>query len=151
MNIDFQNETFGTMMPSRSKGFKNMYLQECTSFWIWTFYKFKKKIIHFILQIIKNLDDMNVTTRFLRIFLLNVYWLDFNILLLTARVTTLGMANSHSVTNNVYKARVQIHCPMLTSELLVIPASCKWIVACSSKWGQVFEISLLSQGCDILS
>lgn len=44
-------------------------------------------------------------------------------LFLTARVTTLGMASSHNVTNNVYKAWVQIHYHMLTGELFVISAS----------------------------
>ncbi|XLS71521.1 hypothetical protein HN51_028386 [Arachis hypogaea] len=49
----------------------------------------------------------------------------FGILLLTVKVTTSGMASSHSVTGGVYKARERIHRRMADRRLLAIPASCR--------------------------
>ena len=45
--------------------------------------------------------------------------------LLVVKVTTSGMASSHSVTGSVYKAREQIHRRMANRRLLAIPASCR--------------------------
>ncbi|KAK2663273.1 hypothetical protein Ddye_001847 [Dipteronia dyeriana] len=44
--------------------------------------------------------------------------------LLAVKVTTSGMASSHSVTGCVYKARERIHSRMADRRLLAIPASC---------------------------
>ncbi|XLU28707.1 hypothetical protein S245_064773, partial [Arachis hypogaea] len=49
----------------------------------------------------------------------------FGIPLLTVKVTTSGMASSHSVTGGVYKARERIHRRMADRRLLAIPASCR--------------------------
>ncbi|KAG5599257.1 hypothetical protein H5410_030627, partial [Solanum commersonii] len=49
----------------------------------------------------------------------------FNIPLLTVKVTTLGMASSHSVTGGVYKARERIHRRLADRRLLAISASCR--------------------------
>ncbi|KAG6540523.1 hypothetical protein Mapa_018208 [Marchantia paleacea] len=51
--------------------------------------------------------------------------------LLTVRVTTSGMASSHSVTGGVYKARERIHRRMADRRLLAIPASCRRVAACN--------------------
>ncbi|KAL3627892.1 hypothetical protein CASFOL_028307 [Castilleja foliolosa] len=48
----------------------------------------------------------------------------FGIPLLAVKVTTSGMASSHSVTGGVYKARERIHRRMADRRLLAIPASC---------------------------
>jgi hypothetical protein len=49
----------------------------------------------------------------------------FSIHLLAVKVMTWGMAISHSVTGDVYKARKQIHCRMADQRLLAILASCR--------------------------
>ncbi|QCD96519.1 hypothetical protein DEO72_LG6g1223 [Vigna unguiculata] len=49
----------------------------------------------------------------------------FGIPLLAVKVTTSGMASSHSVTGGVYKARERIHRRMADRRLLAIPASCR--------------------------
>ncbi|QHO30183.1 3-ketoacyl-CoA synthase [Arachis hypogaea] len=51
------------------------------------------------------------------------------IYLLTVKVTTSGMAISHSVTGGVYKARERIHRRMADRRLLAIPASCRRVAA----------------------
>ena len=51
--------------------------------------------------------------------------------LLAVKVTTSGMASSHSVTGGVYKARERIHRRMADRRLLAIPASCKRVAACN--------------------
>ncbi|XLU71058.1 hypothetical protein S245_030111 [Arachis hypogaea] len=53
----------------------------------------------------------------------------FGIPLLTVKVTTSGMASSHSVTGGVYKARERIHRRMADRRLLAIPASCRRVAA----------------------
>ncbi|KAD5318115.1 hypothetical protein E3N88_18061 [Mikania micrantha] len=55
----------------------------------------------------------------------------FGISLLAVKVTTSGMASSHSVTGGVYKAREQIHRRMADWRLLAIPASCRRVAACN--------------------
>ncbi|KAH6761260.1 F-box associated ubiquitination effector family protein [Perilla frutescens var. frutescens] len=55
----------------------------------------------------------------------------FGIPLLAVKVTTSGMANSHSVTGGVYKARERIHRRMVDRRLLAIPASCRRVAACN--------------------
>ncbi|KAL2225196.1 UNVERIFIED_CONTAM: hypothetical protein Sindi_3011000 [Sesamum indicum] len=64
----------------------------------------------------------------------------FGIPLLAVKVTTSGMASSHSVTGGVYKARERIHRRMADRRLLAIPASCRRVAACQSElrtgfWG----------------
>ena len=49
--------------------------------------------------------------------------------LLAVKVTTSGMASSHSVTGGVYKARERIHRRMADRRLLAIPASCRRVAA----------------------
>uniref|UniRef100_A0A6N2ND82 Small ribosomal subunit protein uS7 domain-containing protein n=1 Tax=Salix viminalis TaxID=40686 RepID=A0A6N2ND82_SALVM len=49
----------------------------------------------------------------------------FGIPPLAVKVTTSGMASSHSVTGGVYKARERIHRRMADRRLLAIPASCE--------------------------
>ncbi|KAG4116731.1 hypothetical protein ERO13_D12G186150v2 [Gossypium hirsutum] len=44
---------------------------------------------------------------------------------------TSGMASSHSVTGDVYKAQEQIHRRMVDRRLLTISASCRRVVACN--------------------
>ena len=51
--------------------------------------------------------------------------------LLAVKVTTSGMASSHSVTGGVYKARERIHRRMADRRLLAIPASCRRVAACN--------------------
>lgn len=53
----------------------------------------------------------------------------FGIPLLAVKVTTSGMASSHSVTGGVYKARERIHRRMADRRLLAIPASCRRVAA----------------------
>ena len=53
----------------------------------------------------------------------------FGIPLLAVKVTTWGMASSHSVTGGVYKARERIHRRMADRRLLAIPASCRRVAA----------------------
>ncbi|KAK7260973.1 hypothetical protein RIF29_27276 [Crotalaria pallida] len=53
----------------------------------------------------------------------------FGIPLLVVKVTTSGMASSHSVTGGVYKARERIHRRMADRRLLAIPASCRRVAA----------------------
>ncbi|XLT03443.1 hypothetical protein HN51_052794 [Arachis hypogaea] len=53
----------------------------------------------------------------------------FGIPLLTVKVTTSGMASSHSVTGGVYKARERIHRRMADRRLLAIPASYRRVAA----------------------
>jgi hypothetical protein len=55
----------------------------------------------------------------------------FGIPLLAVKVTTWGMASSHSVTGGVYKARERIHRRMADRRLLAIPASCRRVAACN--------------------
>lgn len=55
----------------------------------------------------------------------------FGIPLLAVKVTTSGMASSHSVTGGVYKARERIHRRMADRRLLAIPASCRRVAACN--------------------
>ncbi|KAD5960821.1 hypothetical protein E3N88_12293 [Mikania micrantha] len=55
----------------------------------------------------------------------------FGIPLLAVKVTTSGMASSHSVTGGVYKARERIHRRMADRQLLAIPASCRRVAACN--------------------
>jgi hypothetical protein len=47
------------------------------------------------------------------------------------RVTTLGQADSGSVTGGVYKARERIHRCMADQRLLAIPTSCRRVAACN--------------------
>ena len=54
--------------------------------------------------------------------------------LLAVKVTTSGMASSHSVTGGVYKARERIHRRMADRRLLAIPASCRRVAACNPNW-----------------
>ncbi|KAL5779383.1 hypothetical protein ACOSQ2_010120 [Xanthoceras sorbifolium] len=51
--------------------------------------------------------------------------------LLAVKVTTSGMASSHSVTGGVYKARERIHRRMADRRLLAILASCRRVAACN--------------------
>eukprot|EP01018_Ginkgo_biloba_P012457 Gb_11368 [translate_table: standard] len=51
----------------------------------------------------------------------------FGIPLLVVKVTTSGMASSHSVTGGVYKAQERIHYRMADRRLLAIPASCSHV------------------------
>ena len=53
----------------------------------------------------------------------------FGIPPLAVKVTTSGMASSHSVTGGVYKARERIHRRMADRRLLAIPASCRRVAA----------------------
>ncbi|KAM6570987.1 hypothetical protein CsatA_015067 [Cannabis sativa] len=53
----------------------------------------------------------------------------FGIPLLAVKVTTSGMASSHSVTGGVYKARERIHRRMADRRLLEIAASCRRVAA----------------------
>ena len=62
----------------------------------------------------------------------------FGIPLFTVKVTTLGMANFHSVTSGVYKAWEQIHHRMADQRLLAIPASYRQVAACNPNRGLVF-------------
>ncbi|KAL8550744.1 hypothetical protein ACS0TY_009234 [Phlomoides rotata] len=55
----------------------------------------------------------------------------FGIPPLAVKVTTSGMASSHSVTGGVYKARERIHRRMADRRLLAIPASCRRVAACN--------------------
>lgn len=55
----------------------------------------------------------------------------FGIPLLAVKITTSGMASSHSVTGGVYKARERIHRRMADRRLLAIPASCRRVAACN--------------------
>ncbi|CAL1389843.1 unnamed protein product [Linum trigynum] len=55
----------------------------------------------------------------------------FGIPLLAVKVTTSGMASSHSVTGGVYKARERIHRRMADRRLLAIPALCRRVAACN--------------------
>ena len=65
----------------------------------------------------------------------------FGIPLLAVKVTTSGMASSHSVTGGVYKARERIHRRMADRRLLAIPASCRRVAACNPNLGRVFGVS----------
>jgi hypothetical protein len=53
----------------------------------------------------------------------------FDIPLLAIKVTTWGMASSHSVTGGVYKARERIHRRMVDRRLLAIMSSCRRVAA----------------------
>ncbi|KAK9163123.1 hypothetical protein Syun_004025 [Stephania yunnanensis] len=64
----------------------------------------------------------------------------FGIPLLVVKVTTLGMACSHSVTGGVYKVWEQIHCRMTDRRLLAIRASCRQVAACNLNRGWVFRL-----------
>jgi hypothetical protein len=57
--------------------------------------------------------------------------LAFDIPLLAVKVTTWGMASSHSMTGGVYKARERIHRRMADRRLLAISASCRRFAACN--------------------
>ncbi|KAL8229439.1 hypothetical protein R6Q57_014339 [Mikania cordata] len=75
----------------------------------------------------------------------------FGIPLLAVKVTTSGMASSHSVTGGVYKAREWIHSHMADRRLLAIPASCRRVAACNPNCGRVFGVSSPSRDRDPLS
>lgn len=75
----------------------------------------------------------------------------FGIPPLAVKVTTSGMASSHSVTGGVYKARERIHRRMADRRLLAIPASCRRVAACNPNWGRVFGVSSPSRDRDPLS
>ena len=53
----------------------------------------------------------------------------FGIPLLAVKVTTSGIASSHSVTDGVYMARERIHRHMADRRLLAISASCRRVAA----------------------
>ena len=69
----------------------------------------------------------------------------FGIPLLAVKVTTSGMASSHSVTGGVYKARERIHRRMADRRLLAIPASCRRVAACNPNWGRLYGVCSTSR------
>ena len=70
----------------------------------------------------------------------------FGIPLPRVGVTTWGMANSHSVTGGVCKARERIHHRMADRWLLAIPPSCRRVAAYNPNWGRVYEVTLALAG-----
>ena len=61
----------------------------------------------------------------------------FGIPLLAVKVTTSGMASSHSVTGGVYKARERIHRAMADARLLANPASWGRVADPSPNWDRL--------------
>ena len=66
----------------------------------------------------------------------------FGIPLLAVKVTTSGMASSHSVTGGVYKARARIHRRMADRRLLAIPTSCRRVAAYNPNWDGFWGFAL---------
>lgn len=66
--------------------------------------------------------------------------------LLAVKVTTSGMASSHSVTGGVYKARERIHRSNADLRLLAIPTSWSRVADSNPDYDALYEVRLLSRG-----
>ena len=71
--------------------------------------------------------------------------------LLTVRITTSGISDSHGLTGGVYNARERIHRDMADSRLLAIPASWSRVADFNPNWEEVYEIRFNSRCCNSLS